>query len=67
MTLSTWIEKTKPKKVAQLLNVDPSTVSQWRNHAAFPRARHMKQIVALSKGEVSYKSIVENYLANQEK
>lgn len=65
MTLSTWIEKTKPKKVAQLLNVDPSTVSQWRNFAAFPRPYHMKQIVSLSKGRVTYKSIVENYLANQ--
>ena len=59
MTLSDWIEKTGPKKVAQLMNVDPSTVSSWKIGANRIPPIRMYQIHQLSKGKVSYKTMVE--------
>lgn len=61
MTLSSWIVKTGPKTVARLLKVDPSTISQWKNLNAVPRPETMVKIYKLSRGRVSYKSIVECY------
>lgn len=59
MTLCDWIEKTGPKKAAQLLNVDPSTVSLWRNGRSNPTAKMMRKIHEVTKGKVTYKGMVE--------
>jgi transcriptional regulator with XRE-family HTH domain len=61
VTLQEWIIKTGPKKVAQQLNVDPSTVSGWRNKKTFPRPDKLKLIHQLSKGRVTYQSIIEDF------
>lgn len=58
MTLCDWIEKTGPKKAAQLLNVDPSTVSLWRNGRSTPTAKMMRKIHETTKGKVTYEGMV---------
>lgn len=65
MTLHDWILKTEPKKVAQLLKVDDATVSYWKTGKALPRPEKMIAIHKLSRGRVSYKSMVENFLGNK--
>lgn len=62
MTLHDWINRTGPKEVAKTLGVDPSTVSQWRTYRACPRPRYMLAIHKLSKGEVSYESMVVRFV-----
>ena len=61
MTLTNWIINTGPKKVAKLLNVDPSTVSIWRSRGALPRPAQMVRIYKLTKGRVSYQEMVEGF------
>ncbi len=63
MTLCDWIEKTGPKAVAKLLKVDPSTVSLWRNGKSTPTTKMMKKINEVTKGKVTYKSIIEGATA----
>lgn len=60
MTLKVWIIKTGPKKVAKMLNVDPSTVSSWKTNGTLPRPKVMVKINKLTKGRVSYREMIEN-------
>lgn len=60
MTLRSWIEKTGPKKVAQLLKVEPATVSAWKTGTNRVPPIRMYEIHKLSKGKVSYKSMIES-------
>jgi DNA-binding transcriptional regulator YdaS (Cro superfamily) len=60
MTLCDWIKKTGAKKVARLLNVDPSTVSLWRNGRSTPRPKTMQKIIKITKGKVDYRGILES-------
>lgn len=62
MTLSSWIVTTGPKNVAKLLKVDAATVSQWKNQNAFPRPKHLVKINKLSKGQVTYRSMIESFV-----
>ena len=61
MTLQTWIKQTGHKKVAQIIKVDPSTVSAWFTHRACPRPHVMQEINKLTRNKVSYKSMIETY------
>lgn len=63
MTLGDWIIKTGPKKVANLTGMDPSTVSSWRNYETVPRPKTMVLIHKLTKGKVSYRTIIETFVA----
>lgn len=62
MTLENWIVKRGPKNVARLLKVDPATVSQWKTKDCCPRPRFMVRIHELSKGKVTYKTMIENFV-----
>ena len=61
MTLNNWIKTTGHKKVAQLVNVEPSTVSAWCTLRACPRPHVMQKINKLTKNKVSYKDMIETY------
>lgn len=65
MTLQAWIEKTGPKKVAAMMGVDNSTVYTWGAGQSLPRAHHLKKIVKVTRGRVSYKQMVEHVVKNQ--
>ena len=67
MTLKEWIIKTGPKKAAQLLGVDPATVSYWRTGGVAPRPRYMVKIVKLSGGKVTFEHMVRTAAKNQER
>lgn len=67
MTLRDWIEKTGPKKVATILKVDPSTVSAWKTGTNQIPPIRMYEIHKLSKGKVSYKTMIEHYVKSPAK
>jgi DNA-binding transcriptional regulator YdaS (Cro superfamily) len=62
MRIDKWIEKTGPKKVAQLLNVDASTVSNWRTGKRFPSSKNLFAIRRLSKGKVTVEETLNFHL-----
>ena len=59
LTLKKWIEKRGVSWVAQALRVHPATVGHWRRGFCLPTPAKMEQIVALSKGAVTYKMIIQ--------
>lgn len=67
MKLKSFITSYGPKKLAQALGVDDATVSQWKMNKAFPRPAHLKGIVKLSKGAVTYESMVNDFLQRKNK
>lgn len=62
MTLKEWINERGTEKVAQLLNVNQSTVRHWRLGNNIPRPEQMKEIKRLSKGQVTYDEMIETHL-----
>jgi DNA-binding transcriptional regulator YdaS (Cro superfamily) len=62
MKLKEFITIYGPKKLALTLRIDDATVSQWKLAKAFPRPKYLREIVKLSKGQVSYESMVNDYL-----
>lgn len=62
MKFESWIKKTGPKNIARALNVDPSTVSNWRTKKSFPRPEKLKRIHQMTKGRVSYEEIVNHFI-----
>lgn len=68
MTLQKWIQsKGGYKKVAKLLGVSPMATYWWLNGTGLPKAQHMRKIVKISKGKVSYKEMIEPYFASKDK
>lgn len=67
MKLNTWIVNTGQKKVAGLLNVDPSTVGQWKVSNTLPRPEHMVKINKLTKGRVTFEEMVVSVAKKQSK
>lgn len=59
MKLETWIVKTGPKKAAQILDVDTSTISRWKTGRSLPPAKVMFKIHKVTKGKVTYKEMIE--------
>lgn len=62
LTLNEWIERETPMKVSRDLEVPYSTVRHWRVGYSHPKLPIMKRIVEITKGEVTYQSIIEPYL-----
>ena len=65
MTLQAWISEKGPMNVAHLLKVDSSTVHVWRAGTSLPRPKQMVKIHQLSRGKVSYKTMVETVARNK--
>ena len=65
--LKEWIEKEGVQTVSKVLRVDESTVRHWRRGWVLPKATQMQKIVAITKGAVSYASMIETHLAPSNK
>jgi predicted XRE-type DNA-binding protein len=62
MDLSTWIKNQGgPSKVAKILGVEKSTVSQWYRNKCLPKDELKLKIVYVSKGKVTLNSMVKSY------
>lgn len=66
MTLHDWITQMTPVKVSELLEVDDNTVYQWLKFEYVPKHLHMRKIVKLTKGLVTYEEIIEPYFQHRE-
>lgn len=64
LSLQEWIAEVGPLKVADILNVHPSAVRHWRRNYCLPRAELMRKIKKLSRGRISYESMIEGHLTN---
>lgn len=58
-SLESWINEIGVNKVAQVFCLERSTVRKWRDGSQLPKALHMYSIVQLSKGQVTYESMIE--------
>lgn len=66
MTLKKWIElQGGAKKIAPKLGIGRAAIGYWLRAANTPTASVMFKIVRLSKGKVSYKTIVEETLGSR--
>lgn len=65
MTLQAWIDSKGPMNVAHLLKVDSSTVHTWKAGTSLPRPKIMVHIHQLSRGRVTYKSMIETVARNK--
>ena len=61
-TLPVFIDEIGVNKLAQILCLERSTIRKWRTGTQIPTAANMSVIVKLSKGSVSYTSIIEPWV-----
>lgn len=54
-----WVNEYGGRRLAKVLGIDPSTISHWRGGRVLPKAEHMKKIVELSEGRVTYDHIID--------
>lgn len=62
---SAWINTKGDSYLADILNVTEGSAGHWRRGHCIPRPAHMKKIVEMSRGRISYEDIIENYLSKQ--
>jgi molybdenum-dependent DNA-binding transcriptional regulator ModE len=63
MNLSKWIEKNGGiNRAAKQLGVSIHRVYAWQAYACLPKAAMMRQIFEKTRGAVSYKELVDEYL-----
>lgn len=56
-----WINNTTTKKISRQLDLDPSTVRQWRRGRNMPRPKTIVKIRALTRGRVKAKDILSHH------
>jgi predicted XRE-type DNA-binding protein len=61
MTLKHWITKTGRKEVAQMLNIQQSTITTWLQKKQAPKDKVKIKINRLSHGRVSYAEMIEPF------
>ncbi len=54
-----WIEEKGVDALAQTLRVDPATIRHWKARRCDPRVEHIRALVKLSKGRLTYAMIIE--------
>lgn len=59
ISLRDWIDREGATKLAQKLGVEVSTVRHWRRGHCLPSDTQKRAIKRISKGEVSYDSIID--------
>lgn len=62
MTLDQWINKVPQKTLAKKLGVNAATIHYWTIYSSLPRPEMMREIKRLSRGKVTYDSMIESYL-----
>jgi len=61
ISLKNWIDQEGVHKIAHILKVEESTVRHWRRGHCLPRTEQMRTIRKLSKGLVTYETIIDTY------
>ncbi len=61
MTLKTFISKRGYKEIAKELNIDPTTVCNWKNSKRFPRPKYLVWLHQKSGGKVSYSEMIRPF------
>lgn len=61
LTFPEWITHQTTKKLSRILKVNVSTVRHWRSGRCLPRADQMMKIIQISRGKMSYKTMIEGY------
>lgn len=59
VSLRDWINANGVQAIAELLGVEDSAVRHWRRGHCLPRAEQMREIKRVSKGQVSYESMID--------
>jgi hypothetical protein len=67
MTLREFLEINKHAFVAESLGVTHQCVSRWHCYKGCPRPEHMKALLVLSRGKLTYASIIDPFLKNRGK
>ena len=68
MSLKDWIKKKGAIEVARLMNCDKAGVYKWGRGHCLPKSSQMYRIKRLTKGAVTYDSMIETfYAANPKK
>ncbi len=62
MTLREWIDGLGQVEVAKKLKVKRQHVHNWRRRSNLPRPATMVKIVKLTKGKVTYREMLEDYV-----
>lgn len=67
LSLKSWIESTGPTKVAYKLKVCESAVRQWHRGYCLPRPEIMRDIKRMTKGRLSYATMIEDHFRKSPK
>jgi hypothetical protein len=59
MSFASWIKKEGAVSLASRLGVTKSVVYMWATYASLPRRKHMIAMKKMSKGAITYDSIIE--------
>lgn len=65
MNLQVWIKKQGIKNVSKMLGVSKDRVGQWARGYVLPQDALKKKIVSLTKGEVTYASMIEYHYSTK--
>ena len=65
ISLRDWIDREGAGKLAAKLNVKASTVRHWKNGHCLPSDKQKRAIKKLSKGEVTYDSMIDPHFENR--
>ncbi len=55
-----WVEAYGNYELAAKLKISPRTVNHWVNCDAYPKVDTMRELVKLSKGELTYEIIIDS-------
>ncbi len=59
ITLPAFIDEVGVNRIAQIFCLERATVRKWRSGTQLPKALHMYELVKLSKGKLTYESIID--------
>lgn len=65
--LSKWINEIGIKNLASKLDVTAGAVGHWRSGHALPQHEEMQKIKRMSRGQLSYDTMIDSYLKNKKK
>ncbi len=67
MTLKEWITRTGAVEVARLMRCERASVYHWARGLCLPRSQQMHRIKTLTKGAVTYDSMIDGFVAKSKK
>ena len=65
ITLFDFIVERGPTKISKLLNVNESTVRQWKRGYCLPRPEVMMRIKKLTRGQLTYAEMIETHFSSR--